>query len=247
MKFEKKHLTQIDSTNNYAKQNLEKVNIPTIIYADFQTNGRGQQNNVWYSEPSKNLLCSIVLPLYLPIQYNNYISRWTAIVLVEFLKNYIDEPLIKIKWPNDLIIYTNKEYKKIAGILIENNIEHKLITKTIIGIGLNVNQTEFGIFNKIATSIALITAQTYPISLLINSLENIISNLFPLLTLQQFENINRYYINHLYGWQHEFFYKEKDTLLKGKIIGLSDDGKITIKTTNHQIHNYENKQIQFIL
>lgn len=247
MKFEKIHLTEIDSTNNYAKQNLDKLNLPSIIYANYQTNGRGQQNNIWYSEPAKNLLCSVILPLYLPIQYNNYISKWTAIVLVEILKNYVEEQLLKIKWPNDLLIHSNNEYKKIAGILIENNIENKYITKTIIGIGLNVNQTDFGIFNKIATSIALTTSLTYSLSQLINTLETIISNYFPLLNLQQFEIINQHYIRYLYGWQNEFLYKEKNTILKGKIIALSDDGKIIVKTSNNQIHQYENKQIQFIL
>ncbi len=247
MHFEKIYLTSIDSTNNYAKQHLAELKTPTIIYTDYQTKGRGQQHNVWYSQPSKNLLCSIVLPMYFPLSLNTYISRWTALLLVELLKQHaVEEHCIKIKWPNDLLILLNKQYKKIAGILIENNIEKKYILKTIIGIGLNVNQTDFDRFNKTATSLSLVTSHHYSIASLITSLEKIISNYFHLLELQQLNTIHHHYLKFLYGWQSDFLYKEKETIFKGKIIALSDDGKITVQTSNNQIHQYENKQIQFI-
>ncbi len=138
------HLTETISTNDYIKEHTNTLKPPLLIHADYQTKGRGQQNTTWYSEPNQNLLCSILLDTYLPIQENNYISRWISIIIVQLLKKLsIPDSVIKIKWPNDIIINTSKNgYKKVAGILIENNIEKNFITKTIIGIGLNVNQVD---------------------------------------------------------------------------------------------------------
>lgn len=241
------HIKETESTNDYAKLNINQFEVPALIYADFQTKGRGQSNNVWYSENSKNLLCSIVLPLSLSVEYNNYISRWISIILVELLKNYqIEEEHTKIKWPNDIIVLTNEGYKKICGILIENIIEKNKITKTIIGVGLNVNQTNFQQFNKTATSIINIKRIEMPIADVINKLTLLIDNYFSLLQLQKFESINQLYTKYLYGWQNDFLFQYNNELLKGKISALLDNGKILVKTENEE-YQFANKEIKFLL
>lgn len=241
------HLPETDSTNEYAKTHLNNIPLPAFIYADYQTKGKGQQNNTWYSEPNKNLLCSIALPIHISAEKNNYISQWISVILVELLiKAKIPPHLIKIKWPNDIIIQTNDGYKKIAGILIENIIEKTHLTHSIIGVGLNINQTGFLQLHKTATSIQLITHQNYEIDNLINTFVQIINEFLPLITLQQFQIIHQLYLQHLYGWQTEFLFKDKNQILKGKITHLSDDGKITVSVDNNA-RTYSNKQIQFIL
>jgi BirA family biotin operon repressor/biotin-[acetyl-CoA-carboxylase] ligase len=123
------HFPEIESTNNYAQSHLKELSLPTFIYADYQSNGRGQQNNVWHSEPQKNLLSTIVLPVYLPIQKQYYLSQWISLIIIEVLVQLgISQDLIKIKWPNDILVKTNDGYKKISGILIENNIDNQIIT-----------------------------------------------------------------------------------------------------------------------
>jgi len=247
MKWNVIHIKEIESTNDFAKLNIHKFESLTLIYADFQTRGRGQCNNIWYSEHSKNLLCSVVIPLSLSVDYNNYISRWISIIIVELLKNYqIEEEHIKIKWPNDIIVLTNEGYKKICGILIENIIEKNKITKSIIGIGLNVNQTNFQQFNKIATSIINIKSINIPITNVIDKITQLIDNYISLLQLQRFEIINQLYTKKLYGWQSDFLFQYNNAFFKGKISGLLDNGKIIVKTENHEFQ-FANKEIKFIL
>lgn len=242
------HLNEIDSTNDYVKENIHLLPAPSFIYADYQTKGRGQQNTAWYSEPNQNLLCSILLSFHLPVQDSNYLSRWISIILVNTL-NQLSIPLssIKIKWPNDIIVSTPDDtYKKIAGILIENIVEAKYITKTIIGIGLNINQTEFKHLNKIATSVKLLTQQTWSIQQVIKILIENINHYSSLLLFQKKHIIHQEYIQYLYGWQTEFLFKQNNHIFKGRIEQLLDDGKIIVKVHNQE-KIFTNKEIEFIL
>lgn len=240
------HLIEIESTNEYAKNILTETLLPSFIYADYQTKGKGQRNNFWYSEANKNLLCTIVLPIPISVNENNYISRWISIILVDLLQK-LEVPVdcIKIKWPNDIIVFTNNAYKKIAGILIENSIERNYIAKTIIGVGLNINQTDFLQLNKTATSVKLVTQQNYTVSDVVDLLLQTINRYYSLLEFHQFLSISQQYLKYLYGWHSEFLFQYQNQILKGKIIQLNDDGKILIKTHN-QILYVQNKEIEFL-
>ncbi len=248
MRWQYIHLKEIDSTNNYCKENVTTLSVPAFVYTDYQSKGKGQQNNLWYSESKKNLLCSIVLPIYFQAENNHHISQWVSIVLVSLLKTLsIPDQQIKIKWPNDIIINTQNGYKKIAGILIENIIEKNNIIKSIIGIGLNINQTDFLQLNKTATSLKHITQQTYHIHQVANTLTTTIDTYYPLLHLQKFSSIYYQYIQYLYGWDTEFLFKNMgNQIFKGKITGIHDDGKIRVQT-QHETFTFNNKEIQFLL
>ncbi len=239
------HLQEIESTNEYAKS-ISPNQLPAFIYADYQTKGKGQQNNTWYSEQGKNLLCSIVLPINLPVQYNNYISRWTSVLLVQLLLKFsVPKDKIKIKWPNDIIVKENDNYKKIAGILIENTIEHQYINQSIIGIGLNINQTNFPQFKKTATSLQLLTHQEYTIPSIVQSLISITEKYLPMMEYQKYDAINQEYIPYLYGWQSDFLFRLNNQIYKGKIIQLNDNGSISIQTPEFT-RTFQNKEIEFL-
>lgn len=245
MQWQTIHLKEVESTNDYAKSN--EYPLPTLIYADYQTKGRGQFQNIWHSQAQQNLLCSIVLPIHIQVAHSYYISEWISIVLVELIK-HLNTTIhhIQIKWPNDIIVQTNDGFKKIAGILIENSIEENHINKSIIGIGLNVNQTSFEQLEKIATSLKCINQKHYNISHIVSLLINITNHYYPLIELQKFSLIHQQYVHYLYGWQKEFFFKEKDNIMKGKIIAIQSDGKLCIQTDNN-IKIYTTKEIQFLL
>jgi len=135
------HLPTVDSTNNYAasKENQPNIQHKTVIVASFQTNGKGQFHNKWQSEADLNLLFSIyLLPKELSITRQFDLSRISALALRDSLSYFLKKQ-VTIKWPNDLFI----EGKKIAGILIENTLTQSKIDRSIIGIGINVNQNSF--------------------------------------------------------------------------------------------------------
>jgi len=243
------HFTEIESTNNYAQSHLKELSLPTFIYADYQSKGKGQQNNVWHSEPQKNLLSTIVLPVYLPIQKQYHLSQWISLIIIKVLVQLgISQDLIKIKWPNDILVKTNDGYKKISGILIENNIDNQIITTSIIGIGLNINQTNFQQLQKTATSVALLTQKNFSIESVIELLLKSISEYYDIIQLQKFNAISEQYTQYLLGWQTDFLFKEQNNIFKGKIIHLFEDGKIKVKLSDENTEKiYINKQIQFLL
>src|SRR5215470_8992785 len=129
------------STNLFLKELLNKHPLKewTIIVAETQTAGRGQMGNYWESEPSKNITCSILIyPHFLSIKQQFLLSEIVAIGLKETLAKYVKQD-ITIKWPNDLYF----EKRKLAGILIENELINQKFSCSIVGIGLNVNQQIF--------------------------------------------------------------------------------------------------------
>ena len=134
------NLDETDSTNRYLAQLCDRgpVSEYTTVRADYQTAGKGQRGNTWESERGKNLLFSFVLyPTFLEARRQFLLSQLTALAVKEALELWTDD--IRIKWPND--IYWKE--KKICGLLIENELSAEGIARSIIGIGLNVNQEIF--------------------------------------------------------------------------------------------------------
>jgi len=146
-----------DSTNSEAARRPELDNL-SVIVSSRQTEGRGQRGNIWHSEPGMNLTFSIILrygqELQVPVEKEFSICEAVALSLSDFLvsKFGIDA---RIKWPND--IYVGK--KKICGILIEHKLSEAFLDSSIIGIGLNVNQTIFPSDLPNATSIRMETGK----------------------------------------------------------------------------------------
>jgi BirA family biotin operon repressor/biotin-[acetyl-CoA-carboxylase] ligase len=131
------HLAETDSTNRYARERVAWPGV-VLITTDHQTAGRGQRGNSWESEAEKNLLFTLALPIQgIKASEQFAISELIAVSLCDVLSQYAQD--IRIKWPND-IYYKDK---KLSGILIEHDIEGSHIARSLIGVGLNVNQTHF--------------------------------------------------------------------------------------------------------
>ena len=135
-------LSSVDSTNNFLKSlvsNSEPLPEGTVIMADDQYAGRGQQNNIWKAEPGKNLTFSVLLkPTFLPLSQQFLLNMVVSTAINNALSHFLSDGL-SVKWPND--IYFRDQ--KIGGVLIENTIVGNDIKTAIIGIGINVNQQHF--------------------------------------------------------------------------------------------------------
>ncbi len=153
--------TQIDSTNSEAHRNADTAPEGSVWAARFQTKGRGQYDRKWISTQGENLLATLLLrPTFLPTNEQALISKCTALGICDFLSLYgVDA---RIKWPNDIYSGTNK----ICGILIEHIISGNNFVASIIGFGININQTSFdGAPNP--TSLALETGKNHSPELLL--------------------------------------------------------------------------------
>ena len=121
------------------------------VAADFQEAGRGQGSNRWFSDAGENMLCSILFRPPVPASRQFLFNQYFSLTVRRFLLRYLPE--VQVKWPNDIYVGD----KKIAGILIEHSVAGDVITRTIAGIGLNINQKEFPTSLPNPTSIYLET------------------------------------------------------------------------------------------
>ncbi|HOH70506.1 MAG TPA: biotin--[acetyl-CoA-carboxylase] ligase, partial [Paludibacteraceae bacterium] len=141
MKSQIFHIAETTSTNDVLKKMLLKNALEEgfTVVADFQTAGRGQAAKKWESERGKNLLFSTVFyPSDVPIQQQFLFSKAMALGLRSALTELLNEE-VRIKWPNDIYWHD----KKLCGILIETSVSGGFMTQVIVGVGINVNQTQF--------------------------------------------------------------------------------------------------------
>ncbi len=235
------HLSNIDSTNNFAAKLLSEnlCQNGAVIMADVQTEGKGQRGNIWLSESGKNLLSSFVFkPDNLSVENQIAITWATSLSLLETLRKFNIEALIK--WPNDIFVGG----KKIAGILIENQLQGTRISCSIIGIGLNLNQTFFDDLK--ATSVLLETKQIVEPRKFLNLLAHEMNEQFQLIYSSNFEILKVEYENNLFQMNELKSYEDEFGVFVGKIIGTTEEGKILIEKSN-AIQSYGLKEVTFLM
>ncbi|MFK7781270.1 biotin--[acetyl-CoA-carboxylase] ligase, partial [Psychroserpens sp.] len=151
-------LNAIDSTNSFLRQlsAQESVKDFTTVVTEHQTNGRGQMGAQWQSQNAKNLMFSVFKDLScIDVASHFYISMAVSLAVFKALK-LLQLNTLEIKWPNDIL----SEQQKLCGVLIENVIKQNCLQSSIIGIGINVNQTQFKDLPK-ATSMQLISGKHF--------------------------------------------------------------------------------------
>lgn len=151
-------LDAIDSTNDFLKSlaSQDEVENFTVVTAENQTKGKGQVGGVWKTQAGKNLTMSVLVKDFL---FNNEevfnLSVLVSLSVAEVLKT-LNIPDICIKWPNDILSYN----KKLVGILIENTLKSDGRIVSVVGIGINVNQTDFAELPT-ASSMAVIAGKSF--------------------------------------------------------------------------------------
>ena len=220
-------MTEWLSTNDYLLKLLKKKNYEegTMVHTNYQKNGRGQRNNEWLSENGKNLTFSFLLEPYVELSNQFFLHIITSISRFKTLLK-INIKNVSIKWPND--IYVND--KKIAGILIENLVYRKFIHKSVIGVGLNINQANFGSLN--ATSIINETLKKHSLDQILKIFKSTFNKEYLKLNSNKIHEEFDFYKKNLIGYQVEKKYEYNSDLIKGKIIDILSDGILVIQTKN---------------
>lgn len=232
-----------DSTNNYANGQLNENELPdgTVFLAYVQTDGRGQQNNLWESEPGMNLTFSIVVfPDFLDIRRQFMLSKVVTLGIYTALLKYIDN--IQIKWPND--IYAGD--KKLGGILIENSVMYSLIKSSVIGIGINVNQTVFLSKAPNPVSLKTLTNQQYDCDVVLSEILSGIDHYYSLLREGEEELIDRKFISVLYRLNEKHWFRAEQEVFEGEIIGVNEIGQLLIRKQNGEILDFHFKEVEFL-
>ncbi|MCQ2369740.1 MAG: biotin--[acetyl-CoA-carboxylase] ligase [Paludibacteraceae bacterium] len=236
------HLDICVSTNKMLLDDLRTgITYPDgyTIYTSFQSSGYGQIGNHWESESGKNLLFSMVIhPSEVHASEQFFISEAIALAIYEYLRNETTD--ITIKWPND--IYWKD--KKIAGILIENNLAGAFIKDCVIGVGLNLNQEVFTSDAPNPISLTNITGNAYNIADVLNKIRNNFLRLYSLGVTDR-EKLHSMYMKHLFRFGVNASYSDCNGDFFGKITAVSPDGHIHITDTDNKERIYAFKEVNF--
>ncbi len=221
-------LLEVDSTNNYAMAQVQAslAVAGTAWFAHKQTSGKGQRGKTWFSKEKENIILSIAIdPAPLTIANQFTLSAVCALACVELIGRYTDTA-IKIKWPND--VYMGD--RKAGGILIENVLQGDRWKFSVVGIGINVNQTAFSDDVPNATSLAAVTGNTYDPLLLARELCVIFEKMWQKIESGSTEAIIQEYNHKLFKLNEIVNFKMDNAVLSAKVLGVNDSGELILDT-----------------
>jgi len=237
-------IKEVDSTNTFLKtllSNSKPLPEGTVIMAESQYAGRGQQQNKWHSEPGKNLTFSILLnPSFLPITDQFDLNRIVSLGVFDALEPYLGDKL-KIKWPND-IYYDNR---KLGGILIETHVQGSQIKNAIIGIGLNINQESFDPGAGNAVSLKQILHRDYDLRTILSEICGHIEAYYLNLKAGKFSFVRNTYLTRLYWLNEVKRFRSNDRVFEGIIRNVKDEGLLVVESSQ-VMQEFSLKQIEFL-
>ena len=244
------HLPVTDSTSRYLStlcaQRGDDVAELTTVCADYQTSGKGQRGNSWEAEPEKNLLFSfLVRPTFVDAKDQFVISQIVSLACKDELASHA--PDLTIKWPNDLY-YRDR---KIGGILIEHELMGSHISRTICGIGLNINQTEFVSDAPNPVSLTQITGTTHDRDALLVGIVHRFAADYERLRADQTgtvrQGIATRYARSLYRRRGFHPYRDARGQFNARLLRVEDDGRLILEDDNGRLRSYLFKEVQIVL
>jgi BirA family biotin operon repressor/biotin-[acetyl-CoA-carboxylase] ligase len=236
-------LPSCHSTNDLMAQMSAKKQLyeGAIIVTKHQIKGKGQRGNQWNSPKGKNLTFSIFLkPQFLKPAQQFELNRMVSLALSDVVKNLEDQLKVFVKWPNDLIL----NRKKVAGILIENSINKNGISESIIGIGLNVNQTEDLL--PTATSLAAQFEREFDLEKILLDVVQRLEHYYLILRSGDFRVIHELYENKLYLRDKVAYYEDSTGKFNGIIRKVDPDGVLEIEDESGIYKKYHFKEVRLL-
>lgn len=229
------------STNNLGRESV--FHHGDVIWAYSQSAGRGQRGNRWIGGEGDNITFSIVLePTFLNPSEQFRISQITALALCEAMSYYNIES--RIKWTNDIYVAD----KKMVGILIENSINSESVTRSVVGIGLNINQMEFDPTLPNPTSMRLVAGRRF-------SREEVLKRVHASLILWcdrlkrgDVELINKRYHELLYRLNERHTYcLANGEMIEATIEGVGKQGELMLRRDSGELKGYLFREVGFVI
>ena len=181
-------LDKVGSTQDFAMELLKSHSNHhgTVILAHSQENGKGRLDKRWESQEGKNFMGSVIIHSPPALDKNNFnlISMFTAIAVHESIELLVKSE-VKIKWPNDILVSN----KKVAGILIYNQWRAQHPVLSILGIGVNINQSEFPTHLSQASSLKIMSQSNLDIAYYTELLIASLNKWYPALSEDRYDEI----------------------------------------------------------
>lgn len=241
------YVDEADSTNTMLAKAASDFEHGTALAAHCQSAGKGQRGNRWEAEPWKNLTFSILLrPKAILASHQFELLQVVAISIVKVLRSQLDTDEIYIKWPND-IYYRDK---KICGILIENTLSGAGIERSVVGIGINVNQDKFLSDAPNPVSMKQIAGHAFDLD---DLLEHFVTQV--VCDFDKYEStLNSTQLAARYRfmmWRGEGFWPYIDNItgqrIEGRIAAVAPTGHLTLADHDGKVRTYAFKEITAVL
>ncbi|MFZ4548796.1 MAG: biotin--[acetyl-CoA-carboxylase] ligase [Bacteroidales bacterium] len=236
-------LPQTKSTNSFAVNLLsqKRPDEGYVVITDHQTQGKGLEDNAWESEAGKNLTFSIILYPDFAAEQQFILNKAISLGIYEFLQMEIHDVKVSVKWPNDIYLGN----KKVCGILIQNSLIGNRFDYTIVGIGLNVNQTHFLSDAPNPVSMKMINEKEYNLEELLNKLlDRILLRYYQVKTAPK--KIEKDYQKALFRVMEWCEYEVKKSRVYGRITGTNEYGQLLLETESGPVLICDLKEIKFL-
>jgi len=237
-------LNATTSTNSYLKELIRELpsEEPMVVWAESQTLGRGQRGASWSSQEGASLTFSMFLKFserlnLEPIAFNFAVSLGIVSALDAF-----KIPELMVKWPNDIL----SDEKKLCGILIENQWQRDKPVSAIVGIGLNVNESEFTDLPK-ATSMKIMAKKTFDRKLVLETIVNEIEKQITKAQTMTLDTFIKCYEDHLFRKDRISVFQSLDgSVFNGIILGVNASGYLSVRLESDEIINYDLKEVKLM-
>lgn len=237
-------LPECASTNSEAQHLLgeNRATEGCVVITDKQTAGRGQRGNTWEAAAGENLTLSVVWhPTFLRAADQFLLSQAVALAVHDWATTLLGpDPALRVKWPND-IFFGNK---KLGGILIENTLSGTMIQHSVVGLGLNINQRQFGAHT--ATSLAWLTGRPYSLPTLAARLLEHLERRYLQLRAGRTVTLRQDYLHALFQYQQPHLYEIDGHQVSGEIVGVDEAGRLAVRVEG-RVRYFDLKEIRYVL
>lgn len=236
------HFESLGSTNQKLYQ-LAGIDVPswTIVSADKQSSGKGYANNVWQSEDYKNATFSFLLRYPFDVQGElAMFNMWISTEITQFLSKWQIEA--KVKWPNDIILNN----KKIAGILIETKLIGDKTKFCVIGLGININQENFGELDHVSSLKLENKSFTFNVQSFIRDLMHHFYKNFYKMETKQFDLIYNTYHKQLYKRGKVAVFDINNQKMNGIIQFVNREGNLIVDLEDRGKKTFRHKEIKLL-
>lgn len=240
-----RHLAVTDSTNRYARDKADAMwqyagNAEALVVtADEQTAGRGQRGNVWRAAAGENILASIVLrPSFVDVRRQFSLSQACALAIRDAMADY--GIAVRLKWPNDIYVGNGK----LAGILVEVDFSVDRVEQCILGVGLNVNQTEFPVMERVPVSMRLLGGVRYDVVEVLDVVMEKLLRYVALLRDGRCDVLDEEYKHSLIGMGEERRYADASGCFRAVIDDVRPNGYLVLRRTDGAVSEYAFKEVE---
>jgi len=198
----------------------------TVVFAEEQTAGKGRLGRLWQSAPGDNLTFTIILRPSLPPPSLNLLPLLTSVAVAEAIERFCGVST-ECKWPNDLLIAG----RKVAGILLESSFKQEMVDYVVIGIGLNVNQTQFPVeIERRATSLRLASGGPIDRPGLFREIMTTLEDRYDRLAIEGYDSIVPQWLRRSPMIGREIEVSQNGTVISGVVRGIGAEGALLLES-----------------